>query len=79
MIPPPTAITKSDLLKLFDNNFSNKKFTVLMDLFFSLNLILILKDYILKFFLMKLRIFFGTFLSTTKAIFFVFGQIRLIF
>ena len=36
VIPPPTPIIKSDLLKFFDSNLFKKKFTELKDFAFSL-------------------------------------------
>ena len=35
VIPPPTPMTKSDLLKFFERSLFKKKFTDLRDLFFS--------------------------------------------
>ena len=49
VMPPPTPIIKSDLLKFFDSNLFKKKFTELKDFAFSLELKLkILVSYFFK-------------------------------
>ena len=73
-------MTKSDLLKFFFKSFFKYKLAIFKDFCFSLALKSInVISYFFKIFFNLILNTIGTFLSITKAIFFVFGHNLLIF